>query len=777
MNKKQKLISLAGTVLIAVLLAAPAVAAGASALGLGSGGMLPAYLLSLLAALVCAGCAWSPRCALFSSLLAAAGVGLYVALNLSGGSFARLGEGISALRQGQDAAQALAPSAPLLAGAVSALFTLLVYVLVSEKSPFATIFAVAVCLGACVLCAATSAQVGVWMVIPCLLGACAAIAHTAEQRTSGGHIRALIPAALSVLIALALLPAPGATFAPLENAAEKLREIYEDYFSYTRQRVAFSLTEKGYDYYGLHNDEPTHLLGGPANPDDAPVMRVKTDSPLLLRGTVRGVYTGYSWEDSSLRSRNLYYDFTRRGRRSAAFLTSLVEKYADNPAFSPVSAEITLFDGASSTLFSLTRLTSLDMPLENAVYYNTAGELFLARNVEEGDAYSVAGLEAVSPAALSALSRNVSGADDTYDEIFSEYTALPEGVEQGVYQIAQGFTQSAETDAEKAQAILEGLQANCTYRLDVGYPPQDRDFVSYFLLESKEGYCSYFASAMAVLCRASGVPARYVEGYRVYPEAGGETLVTGESAHAWVEVYLKNVGWVAYDPTPGQGNASLADPAAPEAENTPEPTPAPDTGDVSEPTPSPQPETDPQSDPTPSPAPQDQPTSQPTSQPDPQPQTQPETRRSVGRWLWIVLIVLLVSLIAALMVWLVRKRLEKTDPIRLVARQKNPERGCMILYRSLLTLLLQMGHTPMSGETPEAFADRLSRSGLPNPDFVAFSREITLLRYARRGADRESIALGTRAYLRFRSLMKRSERLKFDLHRALKGLGDFNQIP
>ena len=50
MNKKQKLISLAGTVLIAVLLAAPAVAAGASALGLGSGGMLPAYLLSLLAA-------------------------------------------------------------------------------------------------------------------------------------------------------------------------------------------------------------------------------------------------------------------------------------------------------------------------------------------------------------------------------------------------------------------------------------------------------------------------------------------------------------------------------------------------------------------------------------------------------------------------------------------------------------------------------------------------------------------------------------------------------
>ncbi len=501
------------------------------------------------------------------------------------------GGGDFALRQGQDAAQALAPSAPLLAGAVSALFTLLVYVLVSEKSPFATIFAVAVCLGACVLCAATSAQVGVWMVIPCLLGACAAIAHTAEQRTSGGHIPGAYPGGpVGAHRSRRRLPAPGATFAP-RNAAEKLREIYEDYFSYTRQRVAFSLTEKGYDYYGLQNDEPTHLLGGPANPDDAPVMRVKTDSPLLLRGTVRGVCPAIPGRFLPAQSGNPYHDFTRRGRRSAAFLTSLVEKYADNPAFSP-SARIS----PSSTALPPPCFPSPGSPAWicpwKTLYYNTAGELFLARNVEEGDAYSVAGLEAVSPAALSALSRNVSGADDTYDEIFSEDTALPEGVEQGVYQIAQGFTQNAETDAEKAQAIfLEGLQANCTYRLDVGYPPQDRDFVSDFLRESKEGYCSYFASAMAVLCRASGVPARYIEGYRVYPEAGGETVVTGESAHAWVEVYLKNVGWVAYDPTPAGATPLWRTPPPREAENTPEPTPAPDTGDVSEPTPSPQPET------------------------------------------------------------------------------------------------------------------------------------------------------------------------------------------
>ena len=58
-----------------------------------------------------------------------------------------------------------------------------------------------------------------------------------------------------------------------------------------------------------------------------------------------------------------------------------------------------------------------------------------------------------------------------------------------------------------AAAIRDWLAENCRYTLEVDYPPAERDFVSYFLLDSREGYCSYFASAMAVLCRAAGLPA------------------------------------------------------------------------------------------------------------------------------------------------------------------------------------------------------------------------------------------------------------------------------
>jgi transglutaminase-like putative cysteine protease len=84
----------------------------------------------------------------------------------------------------------------------------------------------------------------------------------------------------------------------------------------------------------------------------------------------------------------------------------------------------------------------------------------------------------------------------------------------------------------------------------VNYPPSNRDFVSYFLLDSKEGFCSYFASAMAVMARVADLrPATW----RAIscPRAGEDgTIVTVENAHAWVEIYFQGVGWIPFNPTP-----------------------------------------------------------------------------------------------------------------------------------------------------------------------------------------------------------------------------------
>ena len=784
MNTKQKLLSLAGTVIVVTLLAGAAVSAVMSACGLGAC-MLPAYLGSLGAALLCALIAYSPRTAVPAAIIAVAGVGVYIAVNITGGSIPLLLDGIKQLRAGADAG-ALIPSAPLIAACASVLLSLLTYVLISDRSMFTTVFAVAITLGVAVVSCAASATAPVFGLIPALMGACLAIAHTAEQRASGGHLKAMIPAALAILIAAIAIPQAGTTYAPLEEAANDVRQLYEDYFSYTHERIAFSISEKGYNYYTLLNDEPTHMLGGPAKPDTEAVMRVETDDDMLLRGTTRSTYTGYSWVDDASKTRNLYYDFTRRNRRSETFGVDMLESI-DDPyiAFTPVEAEVTMLAEGSSTLFIPIRLTDFDMSLENAVYYNSVGEMFLSRNVEKGDAYSFTAIEPIDAASVTRLQAQTDPAKDNgYADAVRNYTALPDCIEEGVFSVADALTEGAVTDSEKAEAIMNGLRSNCVYKLDVDYPPQDRDFVSYFLLDSREGYCSYFATAMAVLCRAEGIPARYVEGYRVYAEPDGVTNITGEDAHAWVEVYIRGIGWVAYDPTPGfehgdehQGDAPETSPTpSPTPEPTPTPTPEPENEDAPEETPTPEPDNN-ENEPTPTPEPTpdaNEPTPEPTEEPNIAPD---EKGKDNGRWFIIILAVLGLLLIIALFAWLVKKRLAATDPVKLAGRQKNQERAVMILYRSMLTLLLQLGYSPANGETPEAFAERVCRSGLSNTDFVEFSKGVVRTRYSRGGASRELASLGARAYLRFRHQMKRSERFRFDLHRVLRGLGNFEIIP
>jgi hypothetical protein len=74
-------------------------------------------------------------------------------------------------------------------------------------------------------------------------------------------------------------------------------------------------------------------------------------------------------------------------------------------------------------------------------------------------------------------------------------------------------------------------------------------------IQNKQGYCEFFATAMVMLMRELGVPARYVLGYLPGkdPENDGTWSVDRGAAHAWVEVWFPTYGWVEFDPTPGNG--------------------------------------------------------------------------------------------------------------------------------------------------------------------------------------------------------------------------------
>jgi len=116
------------------------------------------------------------------------------------------------------------------------------------------------------------------------------------------------------------------------------------------------------------------------------------------------------------------------------------------------------------------------------------------------------------------------------------------------------ITKDATNDVEKLQLIEKELSSFTYNRAPGALPDYVTDagsFLDYFMLESKEGFCTHFATAFVLLARAEGIPARYVQGFCV--PTGGEKTITvyANMAHAWPEVYIDGVGFIPFEPTPG----------------------------------------------------------------------------------------------------------------------------------------------------------------------------------------------------------------------------------
>lgn len=697
------------------------------------------------------------------------------------------------------AAQGAAMLAALLLGA---LFALLLHGNVGAP------FALLAMLAAMICTLAINEEISLWAALPGMIAGVAAFTLPGEACRDGVRPVLLAPAAVIVLLALIFVPAARTTWVPMEQLAERLRAVVEDYIHFTEERLAFSINEEGYNRVGMIGDEATSMLGGPADPSEEAVMRVSADASLLLRGSIKRTYTGYAWVDEAPKARYLYYDFTHRSVRNAVFNG---ENAKGLSGFRLHSAQIEMLSEGTSTLFVPAQLSQFDMGLADAVYYNSVGEIFLTRKVQPGDRYAVSAyLPEDASALISACADLAAETDSHYDEACANYLQLPDGIDADVYALAAELSANLDNAAEKAYAIQEYLAKNYRYTLDGRHPEGNRDFVSWFLLEEKQGYCSYFASAMTVLCRMAGMPARYVEGYYL-PAGDGEIILSGRNAHAWVEVYFNGLGWIAFDPTAravesdgeeaarsdgsdpaaqesggdsanGDGsNASndgssdgSSDAPTPDMGSDPEPTIDPGAGNAENPeaSPSPSPNPDDDSPDAPENAPADPP--QPPSGEADDPQDS-ENENKHRPWLWLLLALLLAALIAMAVRW-VKKRLLATDPLRMISGKCSASMAAMILYRANLTLLTQLGFAPQGGETPQAFAARVC-AALPNPAYEAFAADVACSRYSGKNVNRECIAAGREAYLAFLHGMRRMERLRYHLRRVLHGLGSFDHIP
>lgn len=245
-------------------------------------------------------------------------------------------------------------------------------------------------------------------------------------------------------------------------------------------------------------------------------------------GTTYDEYTGHGWFSSG---------FQERDYRAGEHVSEEAPP-ADHILYQTVRVE-----NAPSIVYAAGRLESVDQAFQIA--WRQPGDMFGA-NVTSNSYRAESFVPGFDAGALRA-------AGQAYpDWIRTQYMRVPETMPPRVLALARDLTATEPTPYDRAVA-LETYLHTFPYSLAVPLPPENHDVVDYFLFDLRRGYCDYYATAMAMLARAAGMPARVAVGYAAgsYDPATDTYRVTEADAHSWTQIYFPNYGWVDFEPTSG----------------------------------------------------------------------------------------------------------------------------------------------------------------------------------------------------------------------------------
>jgi transglutaminase-like putative cysteine protease len=228
----------------------------------------------------------------------------------------------------------------------------------------------------------------------------------------------------------------------------------------------------------------------------------------------------------------------------------LVRSLPVKPSPSPVflGQRIVLEPLDTPVLFAAHKALSLRAPV-SSVSQDRLTSAIIAEGFRGRIAYSVSSdiatpaedqLRAEPPAAL--------------PELLRRYLQVPK-LDSRIEVLAHQITREEANSYDKARAIEAYLKTQFRYTLDLK-PVANKDPLAEFLFDLKEGHCEYFASAMVIMLRTLGIPARIVNGFQMgeLNELNNFYTVRESDAHSWVEVYFpRSEAWIEFDPTPSAG--------------------------------------------------------------------------------------------------------------------------------------------------------------------------------------------------------------------------------
>jgi transglutaminase-like putative cysteine protease len=290
--------------------------------------------------------------------------------------------------------------------------------------------------------------------------------------------------------------------------------------------------------------------------DDEPVrdlFEVRTPDPQYLRMYTLDEFDGEGWRSS---------DPTGSDGQTLTVPTVLPQpsSYAPPPDSQTQPYTFTVltdFDASHALPMAQTpeQITAGD--LGDVTWDPARGQAFVDGGLDAGLEYTVRSRVVVPTAEQLERVHNLTSLQ------YGQWTRLPgeDVLDPRIEQLAKAWTADAASDYEKVLAIQQHFHSDgFQYSTDVDVA-DDPDALLTFLTQTKAGFCQQYATAMAVLVRELGLPARVAVGYQSGTlQDDGRYLVQSDDAHAWVEVYFEGYGWLQFEPTPGHGTHPNADP-------------------------------------------------------------------------------------------------------------------------------------------------------------------------------------------------------------------------
>jgi transglutaminase-like putative cysteine protease len=280
-------------------------------------------------------------------------------------------------------------------------------------------------------------------------------------------------------------------------------------------------------------------LGQAPNLGDRVIMTVEADTGRFWRANTYDFYTGAGWRT------------TETDKADKVTLAT-----ADRARF---DARFDIIVPHSNILFGANEPQKVDVPFQ----FYTGQDKSYSTSIHSINRAHAAGTYTVTSLVSTADKQTLRRVPSVYsDYVKLKYLQLPSTLPQRVKDLAHRLLDNIPNAYDRAEALETFLRSPpFQYSPQVKATPPGRDPIDYFLFDLRADFCEYFASAMVVMLREVGIPARLVEGFTpgTFDSASNSYVVREQDAHAWVEVYFPQYGWIEFEPTPSQPPFSRAD--------------------------------------------------------------------------------------------------------------------------------------------------------------------------------------------------------------------------